>query len=86
MIKNYKRIRLVTLLLSFFTIILISLYDDTAKKRIWDQTINQIGINSTKLNIFSEVHQSHYLSAYKMFLDNKFIGIGIRNYRNFEGV
>ena len=83
MIKNYKRIRLITLLLSFFTIILISLYDDTAKKRIWDQTINQIGINSTKLNIFSEVHQSHYFSAYKMFLDNKLIGIGIRNYRNF---
>ena len=83
MIKNYKKIRLITLLLSFFSIILISIYDDTAKKRIWDQTITQLGINSTKLNIFSEVHQSHYLSAYKMFQDNKLIGIGIRNYRNF---
>ena len=83
MIKNYKKIRLITLLLSFFSIILITIYDDTAKKRIWDQTINQIGINSTKLNIFSEVHQSHYLSAYKMFQDNKLIGIGIRNFRNY---
>ncbi len=83
MIKNYKKIRLITLLLSFFSIILITIYDDTAKKRIWDQTINQLGINSTKLNIFSEVHQSHYLSAYKMFQDNKLIGIGIRNFRNY---
>ena len=70
-------------MLSFFTIFLISIYDDTAKKRIWDQTINQIGLDSSKMNIFSEIHESHYLSAYKMFLDNKVIGIGIRNFRNY---
>ena len=69
--------------MSFFTIVLISIFDDTAKKRIWDQTINQIGINTTKLNIFSEIHESHYSSAFKMFLDNKIMGIGIRNFRNF---
>ena len=68
MINNFKKIRLITLLMSFFVIVLISIFDDTAKKRIWDQTINQIGINTTKLNIFSKIHQSHYLSAYKMFL------------------
>ncbi len=83
LINKFKRIRLITLLLSFSTIFLITLYDDTAKKRIWDQTINQIGIKSSKMNIFSEIHESHYLSAYKMFLDNKLIGIGIRNFRNF---
>ncbi len=83
MIENFKKIRLITLLLSFLSIILITKYDDSAKKRIWDHTIKQIGIKSSKMNIFSEVHQSHYLSAYKMFLDNKLIGIGIRNYRNF---
>ena len=83
MINNFKKIRLITLLMSFFVIVLISTYDDTAKKRVWDQTINQIGINSSKLNIFSKIHQSHYLSAYRMFLDNKLMGVGIRNYRNF---
>ena len=83
MINNFKKIRLITLLLSFLTIVLISIFDDTAKKRIWDQTIIQIGINSSKLNIFSEIHESHYSSAYKMFLDNKIMGIGIRNFRNF---
>ncbi len=83
MINNFKKIRLITLLMSFFIIVLISAYDDTAKKRVWDHTINQIGINSSKLNIFSNIHQSHYLSAYRMFLDNKLMGVGIRNYRNF---
>ena len=83
MINNFKKIRLITLLTSFTVIILISVYDDTAKKRVWDQTIDQFGINSSKLNIFSPIHQSHYLSAYRMFQDNKFMGVGIRNYRNF---
>ncbi len=59
------------------------MYDNSAKKRIWDQTIYQIGINSKHLNLFSEGHESHYKSAYKMFEDNKIIGIGIRNFRNY---
>jgi O-antigen ligase len=50
---------------------------------MWDHTISQIGFNSSKLNIFSEAHESHYKTAYKMFLDNKIMGVGIRNYRNF---
>ncbi len=83
LIKNFKKIRLITLLSSFLIILCISIYDDTAKKRIWDHTISQIGLNSSKINIFSEIHESHYLSAYKMFLDNKILGIGIRNYRNY---
>ncbi len=83
MINNFKKIRLITLLTSFVVIVLISIYDDTAKKRVWDQTIAQFGINTNKLNIFSDIHQSHYLSAYRMFQDNKVFGVGIRNYRNF---
>ena len=83
MINNFKKIRFITLMFSFFIIILISIFDNTAKKRIWDHTINQIGINSSKINVFTEIHESHYSSAYKMFIDNKLVGIGIRNFRNF---
>ena len=85
MIENFKKLRLLTLISSFIIIFFISAYDNTAKKRIWDQTIDQIGLKSqdSKLNIFSVVHQSHYTSAYKMYLDNKVFGIGIRNFRNF---
>ena len=83
MIENFKKIRTLTLLFSVIIIFAITAYDDTAKKRMWDHTINQIGINSSKLNIFSEVHESHYKTAYKMYLDNKIMGVGIRNFRNF---
>jgi len=32
--------------------------------------------------IFSKPHTDMYISAYKMFLDNKFIGVGPRQFRN----
>ena len=83
MIRDFKKVRFVSLVASFFLITLITMIDNSAKKRIWDSTIDQIGLNSNKLNIFSEVHESHYKSAYKMFLENKIFGIGIRNFRNF---
>ena len=83
MVRDFKFIRFVSLTLSIILIFLITIYDDTAKKRIWDSTIDQMGINSKKINLFSVVHESHYLSAYKMFLDKKFLGIGVRNFRNF---
>ena len=83
MLKDFKKIRFFSFLVSIIIILIISMYDNSAKKRIWDQTIYQIGINSKHLNFFSEGHESHYKSAYKMFEDNKIIGIGIRNFRNY---
>lgn len=83
MIKNFKKVRILTLLISVIIIFVITAFDYTAKKRMWDHTINQIGFNSSKLNIFSKVHESHYKTAYYMFLDNKLMGVGIRNFRNF---
>jgi len=83
MLKDLKKIRFFSFSISILFIILITNYDNSAKKRIWDQTINQIGINSSNINLFSEGHESHYKSAYEMYKDNKILGIGIRNFRNF---
>ncbi len=83
MIKDFKKVRLISLIVSFFLITLITMVDNSAKKRIWDNTIDQIGFKTDKINMFSEVHESHYRSAYKMYLENKVIGIGVRNFRNF---
>ena len=83
MIKDFKKIRLFSFLISLIVIVLISSFDNSAKKRIVDETINQMGLVSEKKHIFSNVHESHYKSAYKMFLDNKILGIGVRNFRNF---
>ena len=46
------------------------------KKSIFDQ------IKNTDIYIFSHRHQQHYLSAYMIYLDNKIIGIGPKNFRN----
>lgn len=83
MIKDYKLIRLISFTISIVLIIIISSFDNSAKKRIWDETISSLGFNSEKLYLFSSVHESHYKSAFKMYLDNKALGIGLRNFRNF---
>ena len=33
--------------------------------------------------IFSKQHTHHYITAYRMFLDNKILGVGIKNFRQF---
>jgi uncharacterized membrane protein YoaT (DUF817 family) len=35
------------------------------------------------LYIFSKQHTHHYITAYRMFLDNKILGVGVKNFRNF---
>ena len=51
MIKDFKKIRLISFLISLIVIVLISSFDSSAK-RIVDETINQMGLSSEK-HIFS---------------------------------
>ena len=39
--------------------------------------------NAQGIYIFTKTHTHHYITAYKMFLDNKILGVGIKNFRNF---
>ena len=89
---NLKIIRLATMIFSILIIILISLFNEKAKIRIIDKTINQIvpeyskNLDSNKeqqIYIFSKQHTHHYISAYKMFVNNKLFGVGLKNFRNF---
>lgn len=88
--NNLKKLRLLTLILSLILILFISLINPAAKERMIDQTLSQIVVknskeNNNKIYTFSEQHTHHYLSAYKMFLDNRFFGVGIKNFRSFCG-
>lgn len=75
------------------SIILIST-SENLKKRVVNETINQIfviqksdGINKSlthtikKINIFSEGHQKHILTAYNIFKANIIIGSGPKTFR-----
>ncbi len=87
------KLRLITLILSILTIITISFFNPTSKERIIDRTlaqmnlvnVNENNINENKIYIFTEEHNQHYVSAIKMFLDNKILGVGVKNFRKFCG-
>lgn len=94
MSNKILKLRIITLILSLLILIFISFLNPSAKQRMIDMTFNQMKLFSNKspdnknedndkIIIFSEKHTEHYISAYKMFLDNKVLGVGVKNFRNF---
>ena len=89
--QNLLKLRLITVTSSILIIIIISYFNPTAKHRVIDQTINQMNLldknkrDRDGIYIFSKEHTHHYITAYRMFLDNKIIGVGVKNFRNFCG-
>ena len=88
--KKLFKLRLITLLSSILLIVIISFFNPIAKERVIDKTIKQLNIKtsngkikSKELYIFSKEHTHHYISAYKMYLDNKILGVGVKNFRKF---
>ena len=85
--NKLKLIRLFTIAFSFICILIISnIYTGTYERMI-SKTIQQIyylnhtDILKSKPNIFSIQHQVVYQSAYKIFLDHPFFGIGPKMFR-----
>ncbi len=86
--KNLAKLRIYTLIFSLLFIVLITLINPSAKERIFDETIYQMNISkspdrhSGKVYIFSQDHDIIYTAAYKIFLDHKLIGVGVKNFRH----
>jgi O-antigen ligase len=84
---NLFKLRLVTLISSLILVMIISFINPTAKERVFNQTINQIIGTEERpkgekgLFIFTKTHTHHYITAYRMYLDNKIIGVGVKNFR-----
>ena len=57
------------------------LFNETVKKRIFNQTLNQIFMEKNKLTFFSEEHQAHAITAYNIFIDHPIIGSGPKTFR-----
>ena len=77
-ISYLKLIIIFLFFLTFTSIIVLS--NDITKKRIYDFTLYQI-FEGDKINIFSVQHQLIYETAFKIFNDNKLLGIGPKNFR-----
>ncbi len=84
-LNSYRSLRIITLLLSIFLIIWITLSSEIIKDRNINQTIDQLGFTSEsgKINIYSPIHESHIISAYKMFKDSPLIGKGVNTFRKY---
>jgi O-antigen ligase len=76
-----KKIFIKYFLCLIFIILLLSFYKPTLFNRVFIHTLNQY--NETK-NIFflSYRHQTHFQTAYSMFLDKKLLGHGLKSFRS----
>ena len=80
-IRKYKYLRLITFVFSLFIISILTIFNPGVYKRNVELTVQQIGIGQEKKHIFSERYQSHYESAFKMFLEKPITGYGPKMFR-----
>ena len=79
--KEFKKVRLAALGLTILLVTAISLSNENIRTRMFDSTINSLGLQNKDYKMFSWEHQRHYLSAYKMFSDNIVFGQGPKMFR-----
>lgn len=79
--RNYRKIRLITLVFSLFTIFFITMYNPAIKERNIDYTINQIINENNEIVIFSPAHHKYFVTAWNMFLAKPIAGHGPNQFR-----
>ena len=83
--QKLLKLRLFTLICSILLISIISFINPTAKERVFDKTIKDMNLlsveNEEKVYIFTKTHHEIYTASYKMFMDNKIFGVGVKNFR-----
>ena len=82
-INKFRILRIATLIISIFCILIISFNNNNIKHRNVDYTLNQLGLytESESINIFSPNHDKLIKSSFSMFLDSPIFGIGPNNFR-----
>jgi O-antigen ligase len=82
---KFKFIRFSTMVLSFLVLIFITSVNDNAKKRMIDQTLNQLQTKDNQIISLSKEHESIFKTSYSIFLDNKIFGSGIGKFKKLCG-
>lgn len=89
-LKKFKKIKIITITISFMLIIIVSVFDDEIRKRNIIHTFEQISgimytdgleLSSKNLVIFSPQHHSMYVTGWRIFLDNPIFGSGSDTFR-----
>ena len=72
MLKEYRLYRFWTYIASLSLIVILLNLFPNAKDRLVDQTIRDFTKNNDdKIYIFSKPHNDMYITAYRIYLDNK---------------
>ena len=85
--KKYLLNKLVIFLILALSLTAFVTFNKEYKKRFWGQFVKPLIFGQTenfkKENFFEfTVYGANYYRGYRVFLDNKFFGVGIKNYRN----
>lgn len=80
-LKDFKKIIFITSVFLLTSIFGILYFKPEIKERYLDQTINQFQTKDNNIYLFSEMYQSHYITATNIFLDNKLFGVGPKIFR-----
>lgn len=92
LVKKFKYFRILTYLLAIASIILITVINPTAKKRVFDHTLTQMGVQSDTSKsfkqfkfidpfLFSLPHEVLFNTGLNVFKNNKIFGVGPKNFR-----
>ena len=81
LISKYKKIRVFLFVLFVISSSIIFISNDKVYDRYINSTIESIGLNQKKINLFSPEHESLFLTAWNIFLDNPILGSGPKTFR-----
>ena len=83
--KNIRKTIFYILIIILVSLTAVISSSEKIKKRMFDQTINQLGLSSKsdRIVIFSKTYEGHYVLALKMFNEKPIIGYGPKTFRKF---
>jgi O-antigen ligase len=83
LLSKFRILRIFSLVISILIIFFITIFSPQIKERNVDLTMDQLGVEnpSGEINLFSPSHESHFITAYNVFLDNKVFGTGVNTFR-----
>ena len=81
-LKDYKKLRIFTFIISLIAVFFLTLNIDRLKNRMVIAPIKSMGLNNSgDKYIFTKKHDSHIKTAFKMFLDKPILGHGPKMFR-----
>ena len=96
-VKKLRYLFKYSIIASFILVSFTVYFDPILKSRIIDQTKHQLNVfsdhskrkitelkneKSNRKFLISELHEGHFYAAWKIFLENKIFGAGMKGYRN----